>query len=368
VRGGQDFFQLLQEGLQLLRGSKREGAPLSLLKGGLLPFNQEAFQQEYGVTPSQVPPPLSSSFLLPNPRSCLPAGIRRHSLPDPAFSFPPLLSFPQPHLPFSKSTASLPPRSRLLFPPLPSFPTPAVAFQQEYGVTPSQIPPSRFRLYSPFHTRICLPARVRRHSLPGPASSFRLFPPSPPPQLPSSRNTASLPPRSRLLVSASTLLSTPAFAFQQEYGVTPSQVPPPLSASSLLPHPRSCLPAGIRRHSLPDPAFSFPPLLSFPHPHLPSSKSTASLPPRSRLLFPPLPSFPTPAVAFQQEYGVTPSQIPPSWFRLYSPSYPYRGLPAGVGSHSLPGPASSSLPLLSLPTPAVVLRKDYSVIQASPPL
>ena len=48
----QDYFQLLQPGLQLLRPPKKdyEGP----LQGGMVPYTSQVFQQEWGILPSQV--------------------------------------------------------------------------------------------------------------------------------------------------------------------------------------------------------------------------------------------------------------------------------------------------------------------------
>ena len=48
----QDYFQLLQPGVQLLRPPKKdyEGP----LQGGMVPYTAQVFQQEWGILPSQV--------------------------------------------------------------------------------------------------------------------------------------------------------------------------------------------------------------------------------------------------------------------------------------------------------------------------
>ena len=49
----QDFFQLLQPNLQLLRPAKK-GEGSKTLTGGLVPYTQQVFEAEYGLKPSQV--------------------------------------------------------------------------------------------------------------------------------------------------------------------------------------------------------------------------------------------------------------------------------------------------------------------------
>ena len=49
----QDFFQLLQPNLQLLRPAKK-GEGSKTLTGGLVPYTQQAFEAEFGLKPSQV--------------------------------------------------------------------------------------------------------------------------------------------------------------------------------------------------------------------------------------------------------------------------------------------------------------------------
>lgn len=48
----QDFFQLLQPGLQLLRPPKKDYS--GALLGGMVPYNSQAFQEEWDLQPSQV--------------------------------------------------------------------------------------------------------------------------------------------------------------------------------------------------------------------------------------------------------------------------------------------------------------------------
>lgn len=48
----QDFFQLLQPGLQLLRPPKKDYQ--GPLLGGMVPYNSQAFQEEWDLQPSQV--------------------------------------------------------------------------------------------------------------------------------------------------------------------------------------------------------------------------------------------------------------------------------------------------------------------------
>ena len=48
----QDFFQLLQPGLQLLRPPKKDYA--GPLLGGMVPYNSQSFQEEWDLQPSQV--------------------------------------------------------------------------------------------------------------------------------------------------------------------------------------------------------------------------------------------------------------------------------------------------------------------------
>ena len=48
----QDFFQLLQPGLQLLRPPKKDYQ--GPLLGSMVPYNAQAFQDEWNLQPSQV--------------------------------------------------------------------------------------------------------------------------------------------------------------------------------------------------------------------------------------------------------------------------------------------------------------------------
>ena len=48
----QDFFQLLQSGLQLLRLPKKDHQ--GPLLGGMVPYNSQSFQDEWDLQPSQV--------------------------------------------------------------------------------------------------------------------------------------------------------------------------------------------------------------------------------------------------------------------------------------------------------------------------
>ena len=48
----QDYFQLLQPGLQLLRPPKKDYR--GPLQGGMVPYTSQVFQEEWGIQPNQV--------------------------------------------------------------------------------------------------------------------------------------------------------------------------------------------------------------------------------------------------------------------------------------------------------------------------
>ena len=48
----QDYFQLLQPGLQLLRPPKKDYK--GPLQGGMVPYTSQVFQEEWGIQPNQV--------------------------------------------------------------------------------------------------------------------------------------------------------------------------------------------------------------------------------------------------------------------------------------------------------------------------